>query len=84
MKSWLFSVVVLFIVAKALLWVRGFILPLPVYVLAGAFLAIASNYDKGIVPFWQSEARKDYQNNNVISQTAFLEEEVKMLQESNQ
>ena len=29
-------------------WLKGVILPLPVYVLAGAFLAIASNYDKGL------------------------------------
>jgi hypothetical protein len=84
MKSWLFSVVVLFVVAKALLWVKGFILPLPVYVLAGAFLAIASNYDKGIKHFWQSEARENNQNNSVISQTASLEEEVRILKESNQ
>jgi hypothetical protein len=85
MKSWLFSVVVLFVVAKALLWVRGFILPLPVYVLAGAFLAIASNYDKGMRYFWQSEARESNQNqnNSVISQTASLEE-VGILTESNQ
>jgi hypothetical protein len=84
MKSWLFSFVVLFLVAKALLWIKGFILPLPVYVLAGAFLAIASNYDKGIRHFWQSEARENSQNNSVISQTASLEEEVRILKESNQ
>ncbi len=29
-------------------WLKGVILPLPVYVLAGAFLAIASNYDKSL------------------------------------
>lgn len=29
-------------------WLKGVILPLPVYVLAGAFLAIASNYDRGL------------------------------------
>jgi hypothetical protein len=84
MKSWLFSVVVLFIVAKVLLWVRGFMLPLPVYVLAGAFLAIASNYDKGIGYLWQLEARESDRDNSTISQTASLEEEVGILTESNQ
>lgn len=29
-------------------WLKGIILPLPLYVLAGAFLAIASNYGKGL------------------------------------
>jgi hypothetical protein len=29
-------------------WLKGVILPLPIYVLAGAFLAIASNYEKGL------------------------------------
>lgn len=58
-KSWLFSVVVLFVLVKALLWVKGFILPVPIYVLAGAFLGIASNYDKGIINFWRSEATEN-------------------------
>ena len=77
MKSWLFSVFVLFILAKALLWVKGFILPLPVYVLAGAFLAIASNYDKGIMNLFRPE---EIDSNNVITQTASLVEEVAMLE----
>jgi uncharacterized membrane protein required for colicin V production len=75
MKSWLFSVVALFILAKALLWVRGFILPLPVYVLAGAFLAIASNYDKGIMNLFRPEIEPD-----IIAQTASLIEERAMLE----
>jgi hypothetical protein len=29
-------------------WLKGVMLPLPIYVLAGAFLAIASNYDRGM------------------------------------
>ena len=80
-KSWLFSVAVLFVVVKALLWVKGFILPLPIYVLAGAFLAIASNYDKGIVNLFRPQAIK---SNNVITQTASLVEEVAMLESSNE
>lgn len=76
MKSWLFSVVVLFVLAKAFLWVRGFILPVPIYVLAGAFLAIVSNYDKGMKSLFRPEETED----NVISQTASLAEEVAMLE----
>ena len=76
MKSWLFSVVVLFVLAKAFLWVRGFILPIPIYVLAGAFLAIASNYDKGMKSLFRPE------ENDVISQTASLAEDAARLESS--
>ena len=77
MKSWLFSVVVLFILAKAFLWLKGFILPLPLYVLAGAFLAIASNYDRGIVNLLRPKA---IESNDVITQTASVVEETAMLE----
>ena len=76
MKSWLFSVVVLFVLAKAFLWVRGFILPIPIYVLAGAFLAIASNYDRGMKSLFRPE------ENDVISQTASLAEDAARLESS--
>ena len=76
MKSWLFSVVVLFVLAKAFLWVRGFILPVPIYVLAGAFLAIASNYDRGMKSLFRSEEK------DIISQTASLAEDVAILESS--
>ena len=76
MKSWLFSVAVLFVLAKAVLWIKGFILPVPIYVLAGAFLAIASNYDKGMRRLFRPEAPA----NDVLSQTASLIEETKILE----
>ncbi|MBE9195483.1 hypothetical protein IQ219_09260 [Synechocystis sp. LEGE 06083] len=41
-------VVVLFAGVQLFQWLLGIILPLPIYVMAGAFLAIASNYDKGM------------------------------------
>lgn len=41
-------VVVLFVGVQLFQWLMGVILPLPIYVMAGAFLAIASNYDKGM------------------------------------
>ncbi len=48
MRLWISTVLVLFALVQFYQWVKGFMLPLPIYVLAGAFLAIASNYDKGM------------------------------------
>lgn len=48
MRFWISAVFVLFVLVQFYQWVKGFILPLPIYVFAGAFLAIASNYDKGM------------------------------------
>ncbi|ACB52732.1 hypothetical protein cce_3384 [Crocosphaera subtropica ATCC 51142] len=48
MRLWISAVLVLFVFVQFYQWVKGFILPLPIYVLAGAFLAIASNYDQGM------------------------------------
>lgn len=48
MKFWLFTVAILFVLVQLFEWVKGFMLPLPVYILGGAFLAIASNYEKGL------------------------------------
>ncbi|AFZ22913.1 hypothetical protein Cylst_0580 [Cylindrospermum stagnale PCC 7417] len=46
MKVWLACFLVLFALAELFDWVEGFTLPLPIYILGGAFLAVASNYDK--------------------------------------
>ncbi len=79
MKSWLVIVAILFVVAEAILWVKNFILPLPVYILGGAFLAIASNYDKGIMALIQPYLKR---NQDIISQTASLIEDPKIIQET--
>ena len=42
-KAWLVSVGILFVLAEFSIWLKQFMLPLPIYVLGGAFLAIASN-----------------------------------------
>lgn len=47
-QFWGLIVVVLFVGVQLFQWLKGAILPLPLYVMAGAFLAIASNYDKGM------------------------------------
>ena len=69
MKAWLISVAILFVLAEFSLWVKDFILPLPIYILGGAFLAIASNYEKGIMALFRQELNS---TPDVISQTATL------------
>ena len=46
MKVWITCFIVLFGTAELLQWIQQFSLPLPMFILGGAFLAIASNYDK--------------------------------------
>ena len=48
MRLWLTIVAILFIAVELFQWVKGVMLPFPVYVLGGALMAIASNYDKGM------------------------------------
>jgi hypothetical protein len=57
MKVWLVCFFLLFALAKLFDWVQGLSLPLPMYILGGAFLAVASNYDK-IVGSYFSDAIK--------------------------
>ena len=52
-KAWLFGVGILFVLAELGIWLKQFILPLPIYILGGAFLAIASNYEKGIMALFR-------------------------------
>ena len=46
MRVWLACFLVLFALAELFDWVKEFSLPLPIYILGGTFLAVASNYDK--------------------------------------
>jgi hypothetical protein len=46
MRVWLACFLVLFALAELFDWLQKFNLPLPIYILGGAFLAVASNYDK--------------------------------------
>lgn len=77
MKGWLVSVAVLFVLAEIFLWLKNFILPLPIYLLGGAFLAIASNYDRGMNVLFQHEPS---QSVNIVPQTATLVKEVDLLE----
>ena len=42
------TIFVLFGAVELFQWLKGVMFPLPIYVLAGAFLAIASNYERGM------------------------------------
>ncbi len=46
MRVWLASFLLLFAIAEVYQWAKHFTLPLPIFILGGAFLAIVSNYDK--------------------------------------
>ncbi|MBV6627546.1 MAG: hypothetical protein KI793_32260 [Rivularia sp. (in: Bacteria)] len=46
MKVWFICFVALFALSQLFDWVKDFSLPLPIYILGGAFLAVASNYEK--------------------------------------
>lgn len=64
MRVWLLSFIVLFGAIELYQWVKEFILPLPVYVLGGAFLAIASNVEKGIFSQSGPAPAKDVSNSD--------------------
>lgn len=46
MRVWLACFFVLFALAEFFDWIQELSLPFPIYILGGAFLAVASNYDK--------------------------------------
>ena len=76
LKAWLFGVGILFVLAEFSIWLKQFILPLPIYILAGAFLAIASNYEQGIIALFRQQ---DTANSDVMTQTATLINQVKTM-----
>ncbi len=80
MKAWLIGVGILFVLAEFSIWLKQFMLPLPIYILGGAFLAIASNYEKGIMAmFRQQKSVTDdalYQTATLINQVGVLEEDI--------
>jgi hypothetical protein len=76
-KAWLFGVAILFVLAEFSIWLKQFILPLPIYILAGAFLAIASNYEQGLIALFRQE---DAIASDPLTQTAILVDQAKALQ----
>lgn len=80
LKAWLVGVAILFVLAEFSIWLKQFILPLPIYILAGAFLAIASNYEKGL---WAMFRQEDTLTPDVLTQTATLINQVDLLESNN-
>ncbi|PSF34245.1 hypothetical protein C7H19_19135 [Aphanothece hegewaldii CCALA 016] len=76
MRVWLVTCLILFALVQFYEWAKGFILPLPIYVIAGAFLAIASNYDKGIVSLLSQKSSQSV----LSSQTATLIETLQAIE----
>ena len=76
LKAWLFGVGILFVLAEFSIWLKQFILPLPLYILGGAFLAIASNYERGIIALFRQEDL----GSDALTQTATLINQVKSLE----
>ncbi|WP_250121680.1 hypothetical protein [Chroococcidiopsis sp. CCMEE 29] len=52
MRIWLACFLLLFAIAELLEWVQHLSLPLPIYILGGTFLAIASNSNKRLGLFF--------------------------------
>lgn len=46
MKVWIVGCILLFLLVEFYQWAKGFILPLPLYIFAGALLSITSNYSQ--------------------------------------
>ena len=79
LKAWLVSVGILFVLAEFSIWLKQFMLPLPIYVLGGAFLAIASNYEKGIMTMFR---QPEELGTDVLNQTAEIIKEAKIIEEN--
>jgi len=55
-RIWLSCFFLLFAIAELYQWAKHLSLPLPIYILGGAFLAIASNYNKRSGLFFQNSS----------------------------
>jgi len=67
MKIWLACFGVLFAIAELYQWLKHLMLPLPIYILGGAFLAIASNYNKIISQSWKNSTAEPSLSNDSIT-----------------
>lgn len=77
MRVWLVTCLILFGLVEIYQWVKGFILPFPIYILGGAFLAIASNSEKGIGAFFNQSVSQE----ETLSQTATLVEPMQVTEQ---
>jgi hypothetical protein len=59
MKVWLVSVFIIFALVQLVLWLKNFFVPLPLYILGGTCLALASNYEKSFENFVSHHTNDD-------------------------
>jgi hypothetical protein len=59
MKVWFLSFILIFVLVQFIFWIKDFFVPLPVHILAGAFLAIASNYEQKISSYFSHPQDKN-------------------------
>ncbi len=70
MRVWIVCFILLFGSAQLLEWLQNFSLPLPIFVLGGVFLAIASNYNKlADLPFHPDYEDPTLPTGNAVSAT---------------
>jgi hypothetical protein len=55
MRVWIACFFALFALAEFFDWVKEISLPLPIYILGGAFLAVVSNYDRIVGLYFHEE-----------------------------
>ncbi len=54
MRVLLVSIAILFVSVQFIIWLKSFFIPLPFYILGGASLALASNYENNLNDFLPS------------------------------
>ncbi len=67
MKVWITCVLVLYGMVEVYQWMKHFSLPLPVFILGGAVLAIASNYGKYAGWSFQPQSEADTKSGKIPS-----------------
>ena len=75
MRVWLACFFVLFALAEFFDWVKELSLPLPIYILGGAFLAVASNYNRLVAPYLSNSSDTALEGSSEQLQLEVLEGE---------
>jgi hypothetical protein len=74
MKVWIVGCVLLFLLVEFYQWAKGFILPLPLYIFAGALLSIASNYSQDMRSLF-GKSEQVYQTASLADLPSILKED---------
>ena len=71
MKVWIASVLILLGMVEVYQWMKHFTVPLPVFILGGAILAIASNYGKYAGWSFQAQSEPDAKRGQILPSEDF-------------